>query len=295
MSKIRYFENFEDIRTETESPLNIVEKDFLIFKFSDISQSRKYMPPYRRGFYQITLIQNFGKSKVVINDKKIELSNDVIFFVRPDQILSWVRDSSVQGYMLYFKDDFINLSSPPLDSSFVFFNPYSKNIIEPKIEEVNTFRKYFSILYNEQNESVMPYGRSILKHQLSVLLYKCQELYDRYILNNSSAKEERLAITYKRYVDDHYQEIKKIGEYAQLMNISANYLSQIIKEQTGDSAKSILDKRIILEAKNMIQYTDMTVSEIAYNLGYNEPTHFSRLFRRYVQKSPKEYRLQHTT
>ncbi len=290
---IKYFENLEDLRLETGLPRIPVEKDFHIFRFSDLKDAKNYMPPYRRGFYQITLIQDFGQSTMSINTHNFQNFKDAIYFVGPEHVLSWVRDKSVKGFLIYFKSDFLDYSTALLNQTFTVFNPYSRNLIEPKAKEIQQFRAYFENLIQEQLENKTKYRRAILKHQLSVLLYRCQEIYDRYIETNNDSQESSISQTYKIYVNNHYIDVKSINEYATMMNISANYLSQVIKEQTGKTAKRILDERILLEAKNMLLHTEMTSAQIAYDLGFDEPTHFGRLFKKYEQVSPLQFKKKH--
>lgn len=291
---IKYFENLEDLRIETGLPRIPVEKDFHAFRFIDLKDAKNYMPPYRRGFYQITLIQDFGSSTMSINDHNFKAVQDIIYFVDPRQVFSWVRDKSVKGFLVYFKSSFLDYSDEQLNQKFTFFNLYSKNLIEPKVADIEQFRAYFKNLIEEQLENKTQYRRAILKHQLSILLYRCQEIYDRYIETNEDTQENSISSIYKRHIDNLYIDVKSINEYATLMNISANYLSQTIKEQTGKTAKRILHERILLEAKNMLLYTDMTSAQIAYDLGFEEPTHFGRLFKKYEKISPLQFKKNNT-
>jgi len=123
--KIKHFENLEDLRIETGLPRIPVEEDFHIFRFRDLKEAKNYMPPYRRGFHQITLIQDFGDSTMSISTRNYKDLRDAIYFVCPEQVLSWVRDQSVKGFLIYFKSDFLEYSNEQLNQIFTFFNLYS--------------------------------------------------------------------------------------------------------------------------------------------------------------------------
>lgn len=287
---IRYFENLEDLQQETRSPGIPKEPGFHIFRFADLKQAKNVMPPYRRGFYQLTLIQNFGESKMNINQHHFNNITDALYFVGPEHVLSWYRAHTVIGFIIYFKNDFLGESTIQLNETFTFFNLYRRNLIELQDTNLHQFRGYFETLLKDQNENNSPYRREILKSQLRTLLYRCQEMYDLHVAKDKQEDQYQLTTLFKRYVENHYLEVKSVNEYAALMHLTPNYLSQTIKEQTGKTAKNIIDRRILLEAKNMLLHTEMTAAEIAYALGFDEPTHFGRFFKKNEGSSPSKFR-----
>lgn len=286
---ILYFEKIEDLRLETGLLRMPKEPDFHIFKFSDLINAKNFMPPYRRGFYQLTLIQNFGESTMTINNHNFSNHKDILYFVGPEHVLSWYRDKTVTGYLIYFKSSFLELSNAALEEKLTYFNPYRKNLIELENNDLHVFRNYFEHIFKEQNECKAKYRRQILNAQLFTILYKCQQIYEDNIEIKEN-NEKSIVTLFKKYVDNNYIQIKTINEYADLMNLSSNYLSQIIKNETGKNAKRIIDERVILESKNMLIHTNMTSAQIAYHLGFSEPTHFSRFFKKIEGITPKQFK-----
>jgi AraC family transcriptional regulator, transcriptional activator of pobA len=82
-----------------------------------------------------------------------------------------------------------------------------------------------------------------------------------------------------------------VEDYAQMLNISANHLSQTIKETTGNTPKSYITKRRLEEAKYLLLYTKNDIAEISFHLHFSEPTHFSKFFKKEIGQSPQEFRL----
>ena len=288
--QIQYFEHFEDLYAEIGFEPVVKEHNFHIFQFGDLKYARNYMPPYRRGFYQITLIQNFGKSFIEINTQKFTNFSDALYFISPNQPYSWYRDYSVDGFVIYFSADFLGWPDERIKDTFSFFDMYEVNLIEVTDQDLYLFRAQCEQLLAEFLQNTSKYRLEILKTMITTLLYKSLELYDAKQQSNRENKTTSLVLRFEKYVDNHYLEFKTVNEYAHMLNVTSNHLSQTIKSQTGKSAKNIIDQRVLVEAKNMLKYSDLTVTEIAYQLGFNEPTHFGRFFKKMSHESPQNFR-----
>ncbi len=286
----QYFESFIDLYDEIGFQTEVKEPGFHIFRFSDLGSARNYMPPYRRGFYQITLIQNFGKSAIEINTQKFTNVSDALYFIAPNQLYSWYRDQLVEGYVIYFTADFMEWSHEKIKEMFGFFDMYKINLVQVMDQELYSFRSHCEQLLSEflQNES--KYREEVLKTMLKTLLYKSLELYDLKEEGYHEIGHASLLIRFEKYVDNYYLQLKTVKEYALKLNVTSNHLSQTVKKQTGKSAKSLIDHRVLIEAKNLLKYTDLLVSEIAYQLGFEELTHFGRFFKKMTGQSPANFR-----
>ena len=93
-------------------------------------------------------------------------------------------------------------------------------------------------------------------------------------------------------VNNLFISYKQVGDYAKKMFMSANTLNKIVKDLTGKTAKEIINEKVLLESKKMLLYTSNDISEIAFSIGFEEPTHFIRFFKTHTQQTPKEYRNQ---
>jgi AraC family transcriptional activator of pobA len=95
-----------------------------------------------------------------------------------------------------------------------------------------------------------------------------------------------------RLVDNYYIEKRTVEEYADLLFVTPNHLSQSIKSAAGKNALSYINERIISEAKSMIQYTGLEMAEIAYNLNFSDPANFGKFIKRLTGLTPLEFRKQ---
>jgi AraC family transcriptional regulator, transcriptional activator of pobA len=122
-------------------------------------------------------------------------------------------------------------------------------------------------------------------------LFKCKSLHDAVASPLIGvSKQQELVFKFKNLVKNCFITHKQVGDYAQKLLVSINTLNRYIKEQTGKTAKEIIDETLVLEAKKRLQYSTDDVAEIAYAIGFDEPTHFIRFFKNQTATTPKEYR-----
>jgi AraC-like DNA-binding protein len=97
---------------------------------------------------------------------------------------------------------------------------------------------------------------------------------------------------FMQLIDNHYINKRTVQEYADLLSVTANYLSQSIKHVSGKNALAFITERLAGEARSLLQYTDFTVAEIAYQLNFSDPANFGKFFKKHAGLSPSEFRNQ---
>ena len=103
-------------------------------------------------------------------------------------------------------------------------------------------------------------------------------------------RKTELLSQFRNLVRKHFEKFKKPNDYANLLNISVPYLNQITKQQTGYTASYWIQQEILLEAKRLLHYTQLSSKEIAFSVGYNDYAYFSRFFKKNVGITPLEFR-----
>jgi AraC-like DNA-binding protein len=91
-------------------------------------------------------------------------------------------------------------------------------------------------------------------------------------------------------VNNFYIEKRTIEEYAEMLHVTANYLSQSVKSASGKNALSYINDRLLDEAKSIIQFTDLDIAEIAYQLNFSDPANFGKFFKKHTNQTPLEFR-----
>jgi AraC-like DNA-binding protein len=255
-------------------------------------QTRKVMPPYRFGFYQIVLLENSGDARLNMNAEEIADLSDNLAFASSQHILAWVRGEAQRGFILYFKAEFLPPYLGEVQDEFPFFRLTELNLLKVTGQDKPILCSHFQQLL-KTFQSNHPYRVQILQALLVVLLFECKRLYDlqEQTIRQASPKIT-LAYRFQQFVNQHFLTRKTVEAYAELLTVSPNYLSQTIKVTMGKTARRVIAERILLEAKNLLAYTNLSIAEIADYLGYTEPTHFTRFFRTSLGLSPLAWRQQ---
>jgi len=209
-------------------------------------------------------------------------------FLLPDHIFSWTAQENIKGLSLYFKKSFLDFYSGTFEFDFSFFNLSEHNILELPQSTITAVSEEFEHILREYRAS-NPYRIDILKPLLLSLLFKCKSIIEEACLPELN-HSQLLWHKFKNLLHNLYITHKQVSDYANQLNVSPYTLNKTVKELTGKSPKEIITDKILEESKKMLAYTVCDVSEIAYALGFPEPTHFVRFFKNQTQQTPNQYR-----
>ena len=150
---------------------------------------------------------------------------------------------------------------------------------------------FFSILYHAAEDSENPFRLQVIENLIRVFYYgglsKFHNLKDMQQGQKNSIVERFIEL-----VRQHYREERQIGFYADKLCITPKYLSKLVKENTGRSAGEWIENHVILDARAMLQSSDMTIQQIATSLNFPNQSFFGKYFKRATGLSPKQYRNQ---
>lgn len=264
---------------------------FHIFTLEDTyPTTRTVMPPYRFNFYQVVLFEHADDAILNMNAEAVANLNDSLTFASPEHVLAWVRGGAQRGFILYFKEEFLAHYPTSVQDTFPFFRLTDINCLRVPVDAKHALRDYFARLLT-MFQSAHPYRVQMLQARLLELLFDCKRMYDiQQHMDKQIAPRDALAFRFQHFVNQHYLTKKTVQEYANLLAVTPDHLGQISKATTGKTAHRLIAERIVLEAKKLLMYSDLTIAEIADYLGYAEPTHFGRFFRTYVGTSPLAWR-----
>ncbi len=247
--------------------------------------------PHKHLFHEIFFIKKgFMIHNVDFKEYKIEQKS--IFFIAQNQLhLLAKAGNDIEGYRLMFEQDF--LKSELFKNDFLFKMIYLENIYDnPHLlfrpEDSLNIDIYFDLLYQEyQHQQPNPLA-------IQSLLYLTLAEIQRFLANkNSQQIPSNQALMYKTFVEmleNNFNKNLKIKEYADRLHISPKTLSRLIYQITNKSFTEIIQNRVILEAKRMLQFSNLTVSQIADYLGYEDTSYFSRCFKKNTAMTPLEFR-----
>lgn len=255
-------------------------------------------PPITNDCYTISF-KKIVKGDLNYGRTKYDFTNGALFFIGPRQVLQW--DSSVvfeqKGFSINFHEDFIKGTELAHQIKKYGFFSYSVNEalhLSPREEkQIESIVENIDLEYqNNQDE----FSKEIIVSQLSTLLKYANRFYERQFINRKALSNdllEQFNLELEKYFDSgQLQEngIPSIELIAENLSVSQRYLSDTLKKETGKTSTEHLQLYLIDEAKNILLNPNKTVAEVAYELGFEYPPYFSRLFKKKEGISPTEYR-----
>lgn len=260
-----------------------------IKKFLDIN------PVHTLTYYDITFVTE-GSGSFSIDNQQYDVCPGDVIFSKPGEIRHWDKDHIINGYALIFEEEF--LSSFFKDDQFVqhlsYFDPDKTAAKIHLWESVSS--RIFQQICNIRDEIGLSSRNG--DHVLRALLYEVLMLLDRGYKEEEGktdiVKGRNLHLTnFIRWVDKSFKEHRAVSYYADKLCITPNYLNEMITASMQVSAKQYIHNKVMGEAKRMLTYTDLPVSEIAARLNYDTVSYFIRSFRQHAGQTPLAYRKMH--
>jgi len=223
-----------------------------------------------------------------------------LVFVAPGQVMEIENDGQVyqpKGYALVFHPDLIHGTS--LSRSLHEYNFFSYNANEAlhlSERERQVVLDCFSKINFELQQNIDKHSKKLISSNIELFLNYCDRFYDRQFITRDNVNKgilEKFEDLLNGYFSSDKPQtvgIPSVSFCAEEFHLSANYFGDLIKKETGKTAKEYIHNKIIDIAKNKSFNSDKSVNEIAYELGFKYPQHFTRLFKNVTGYSPNEYR-----
>lgn len=258
---------------------------------------RESSPPITNDCYSISL-KKIVKGNLTYGRTKYDFTNGALIFLAPRQVLQW--DNSVvfeqKGFSINFHEDFLKGTELAHQIKKYGFFSYAVNEalhLSPKEErQIESIVENIDIEYhNNQDE----FSKDIIISQLSTLLKYANRFYERQFLHRKELSNDLLE-KFNHQLEAYFESgqlqekgIPSIEQIAEQMSVSQRYLSDTLKKETGKTTTEHLQLYLIDEAKHILLKPNKTISEVAYELGFEYPQYFSRLFKKKEGLSPSDY------
>ena len=250
-------------------------------------------------FYTISIKRNIN-GKIYYGQQEYDFDEGVMFFIAPGQVLKISRQvakSNKTGWMLLVHPDF--LWNTPLAKTIGKYNyfDYSANeaLFLSKKEE-STALNIIENIKQEYQSNIDDFSQNIIISQLETLLNYSERFYQRQFITRKISNHQVLD-KLETLLNDYFKsnELTTNGAptvqfVSDQLNLSPGYLSNVLKLLTGKSTQQHIQEKLVALAKEKLSTTNLTVSEIAYELGFEYPQSFSKLFKTKTQLSPLEFR-----
>lgn len=297
LQRIKTITEFHRLRglPQPEHPL-ISVVDFSVLKRPDDIGDVNWM----FDFYQISLKRGIS-AKLRYGQQEYDFDEGVMFFIAPGQVFGVAAEQEAtekrSGWMLMIHPDFIwNTPFAKTIKQYEFFGYSVNEALFLSDKEERTLNGIIEHIKQEYHANTDKFSQGIIISHLETLLNYSERFYERqFIIRKISNHKilnrlEALLNDYFSMDDLALKGLPTVQYIAATLNISPKYLGSLLKVLTGQSTQQHIHEKLIEKAKEKLSTTELSVSEIAYELGFEHPQSFSKLFKSKTRLSPLEFR-----
>ncbi len=237
-----------------------------------------------------------GKATIKIDFNEFEIKENTIFFLTPGQVFTVISEQHLDGYRLAFGRNFYCLDThhPEIGCSGVLFNNFLDTpFINLSSEMIPEFEEIMQkIEYNVTNSGIAQ--SEVVQSYLKIFLIKAANIKKNQqpeSMVDENDPKEWLA-NFNHLVERKYRDWHSVAEYAQELNLSPKSLTKKLAKY-GIKPSEIIHDRLILEARRMLHYSNKTIKEITFELGFEDASYFARFFKKKIGYSPSEFAEKH--
>lgn len=241
-------------------------------------------------FYELIWVEE-GECVQTIDYATYHLPAGTLFFISPGQVHSFEAWQGLRGGSLFFTADFLLLNQQDQEKLFELTfldNFHARPYLQPDPAAWAEILHSIDLLAREKARPDA--AQPILQALLQVILAQVQRSVTR---GQAHAPQRRSLVLYKRYkmlIDQHYKSEMGVAAYADLLCVTQHHLNHISRQVTGHTASGLIRARRMLEAKRWLSFSDLTVTEIAADLGYFDSSFFAKQFKAEVGATPLAFR-----
>jgi len=251
---------------------------------------------FMTDFYQIIYKPDM-QGKARYGQNYYDFAEGGLIFSAPHQIFEAPPRSTKSGYVLSIHPDF--LLSYPLAKKIKqhgFFSYATNEALHLSEYEKQTIMSIFKIIDDELKSRMDELSHEVIISQLDLLLNYCNRFYKRQFITRKVVNND-LLVRMEDFLDNHFNSMELLGralptvhDLAEHLNTSPSYLSDMLRSLTGQNAQQHIHNKLIDKAKEKLSTTENSISEIAYQLGFEHPQSFSKLFKAKMNVSPSAFR-----
>lgn len=284
--------------TLSQYHLNKAHPEKLQFQLYSLKEYRrksgsKAAVPHSHSFYQIIFFHHAGGTHC-IDFKSYEIQENTLFFVSKDQVHAFDNNLNVDGWLLHFNESFFTHHEVALFLKHSIIESLTNSCYVADFKTAVSLSNYITLMEQELENKHRFGHEETIRFLLKALLISMRRLHQKdetKLLKLSDHNELRL-LQFKELIELHYKEGFTVTKYAEVLHISTKTLNTLTKKQLGKSPSQLINERVILEAKRLLKFTSLQISEIAFAIGFEDDSNFVKYFKRSVGISPKLFREQ---
>lgn len=265
------------------------------FRIEPLEQKTEYDDriPHRHNYYEIFLWEK-GGGVHDIDFESLPISTYCIQFISPGVIHHVRRELDSHGYVIYFSRDFYYLNMA--DKDLLFEMPFlNNNTTRPQIDLPESdflfFKQIFDAVQKEYNGNA-EHKEEVIRSYLNIILVECRRRFDgsRDEMMFKDKSSLKLFRDFKVLLEKNFVECHQVQDYAGMLAITDKYLNELSKKTVGMTASELIHDRIVLEARRLLLHSDLSNKEVAFHLKFEDPSHFSKFFKKKTGYTPTDFR-----
>lgn len=249
---------------------------------------------HRHDYYTILIVRN-AKGKHIIDFNAFDLAPRQVYFISPNQVHQMLEEEKPKGFVLTFSQQFLmknGIEQCFIDDLHLFndfgFAPPLGLEIEEQARLIQICEQMESFIHSDKK-----FKNQAIGALLKLFLVHCNNACA--LSNEENTQTVQAAVVllrnFKELLNQHFKQWHKVGEYSKALHITSDYLNASVKSLTGKSAKEHIQSRILIAAKRLLLFSELSTKEIAYELGFSEPANFSQFFKRCTGVSPSKFQM----
>jgi AraC-like DNA-binding protein len=271
-----------------------------VLDFSKVTEQVETNSKITTDFYSI-MFKNYCKNNIKYGRKAIDFQDGNLICIAPNQVIE--IDNEVEeradkmGWGLFFHPDLIRATSlNDKIKNYSFFHYEVSEALHLSDKEKNILLECVQKIQAELQENIDVHSQHIIVSTIELLLSYCSRFYGRQLITRSQTNKSIISqienLLTKYFTDEKLKEqgLPSVKYLADKVHLSPSYLSDLLKKETGKNAQEHIHFYIIEEAKNYLLNSAKNINEIAYDLGFEYPQYFNKLFKQKTGKTPMEYR-----
>jgi AraC family transcriptional regulator, transcriptional activator of pobA len=267
----------------------LVEGGFGIYSTKNMKER---IGPIKTEFFRVALIRS-GTVQLEVGLEPYQPRRDSMVFGFPGQTFSLHDQQDFFAYYLLFRPDFMPESLLKKNGRewFPFFSYSGVQSFVLSPEEALEVEHYVWKINGEVKAKNADRVRAIQLY-LQIIILLANRSYERQQLGkpDTATTGNALLRRFIKLVNAHCLTLRKVSDYADLLNVSADHLNRTIKSQSDKTAHQLIDEMILMEAKAHLRYTDLSIAEVAYQLEFTDPSHFNKFFKKLAGCTPLQFR-----
>lgn len=247
------------------------------------------LAPRQRDYHELMWIEE-GVANFLLDGDVYSIESNAFFVFPKGRIHQFLPKEAVKGQVIRFTEDVLD-DYPRL--LFSKFNQVSQ--VKISIENQTIFAYLFKVLSLEY--TIQPTYSPVLTNLLKTIIYKLDDIKQRQLACTTTAAKINLDVfdRFQLLLDEYITQETAIAFYAEKLHLSQRQLGNIVKQVLNKPTSVVIAERLLIACKRQLLYTNHPISQVAYSMGFEDNSYFTKFFKKHTQQTPKEYRKNHIT